>query len=59
MGKANPDFRGITNCVLVNQSTQMIITTTAQKVYLIKIPTLETAGFFPMQGTVTAANASD
>ena len=59
MAKANPDFGGITNCMLVNANTQMVITTAAQKVYLLKIPSLETAGSFPMQGTVTAAHASD
>jgi len=40
--KVNPDFGSITNCFLVNQGTQMVITTAAQKVYWIKIPTLDT-----------------
>ena len=40
--KVNPDFGQITNCFLVNQGTQMVLTTAAQKVYWIKIPELST-----------------
>ena len=48
----------VTTCKLMNNATQMVLTTTTQKFVLFSLPELNHMGEFPLQGTASVTFAS-